>query len=66
MLVGPTGGGKTTVRRILERALTLLPIEDFLSTKESESISQVNCVLTKCFSISSDLYTSVTFYILFI
>lgn len=42
MLVGPTCGGKTTVRRILERALTLSPVEDFLSSKERASISQVN------------------------
>lgn len=49
MLVGPTGGGKTTVRRILEKALTLLPIEEFLSIEERDSISQVNILLNKIF-----------------
>ena len=49
MLVGPTGGGKTTVRRILEKALTLLPIEEFLLIEERDSISQVNMLLNKIF-----------------
>nr|XP_008522547.1 PREDICTED: dynein heavy chain 14, axonemal-like [Equus przewalskii] len=40
MLVGPTGGGKTTVRRILERTLVLLPVEDVVSIEQRESISQ--------------------------
>ncbi|XP_054190325.1 dynein axonemal heavy chain 14 isoform X2 [Homo sapiens] len=48
MLVGPTGGGKTTVRRILEKALTLLPIADFLSVAERKSAS-------KCVTLS-ELY----------
>ncbi|XP_058131265.1 dynein axonemal heavy chain 14 [Dasypus novemcinctus] len=40
ILVGPTGGGKTTVRRILEKALTLLPVVDFLSIEERKSVSK--------------------------
>lgn len=50
MLVGPTGGGKTTVRRILEKALTLLPIEELiLRTELTRSISQVNSLQNKTF-----------------
>ncbi|XP_062938980.1 dynein axonemal heavy chain 14 [Cynocephalus volans] len=41
MLVGPTGGGKTTVRRILEKALILLPIVDLLSVEGRESASKI-------------------------
>lgn len=49
MLVGPTGGGKTTVRRILENALILLPIADLLSVTERQSASKVNDLLNKLF-----------------
>ncbi|XP_003791058.1 dynein heavy chain 14, axonemal [Otolemur garnettii] len=41
MLVGPTGGGKTTVRRILEKALVLLPVIDLLSDEERTSTSKI-------------------------
>nr|XP_051677372.1 dynein axonemal heavy chain 14 isoform X4 [Oryctolagus cuniculus] len=41
MVVGPTGGGKTTIRRILEKALLLLPVADFLSLTERESASKI-------------------------
>ncbi|XP_060048420.1 dynein axonemal heavy chain 14 isoform X2 [Erinaceus europaeus] len=41
MLVGPSGGGKTTARRILEKTLVLLPIIDCLSVQEIDSIAQV-------------------------
>ncbi|XP_051041734.1 dynein axonemal heavy chain 14 [Phodopus roborovskii] len=40
MLVGPTGGGKTTVRRILEKALIILPVASILSFEESHSDSK--------------------------
>lgn len=49
MLVGPTGGGKTTVQRILENALILLPIADLLSVTERQSASKVNDLLNKLF-----------------
>ncbi|KAM6217436.1 dynein axonemal heavy chain 14 [Rhynchocyon petersi] len=41
MLVGPTGGGKTTVRRILEKALILLPMIEVLSKEEKQSFSKI-------------------------
>ncbi|XP_042636359.1 dynein axonemal heavy chain 14 [Orycteropus afer afer] len=41
MLVGPTGGGKTAVRRILEKALIFLPVVDILPNEERLSISKI-------------------------
>lgn len=41
MLLGPTGGGKTTVRKILEKALVLLPAVDIFAVTGSESLSKV-------------------------
>ncbi|XP_016076637.1 PREDICTED: dynein heavy chain 14, axonemal [Miniopterus natalensis] len=64
MLVGPTGGGKTAVRRILERALTLLPTEDVLPPEDRDLTSQTSgrkgkvdiCILNpKCITVS-ELY----------
>ncbi|KAG8519328.1 Dynein heavy chain 2, axonemal, partial [Galemys pyrenaicus] len=64
MLVGPTGGGKTTARRILEKALIHLPAVDFLSVEQLQCSSQVAgrkgkvdvCVLNpKCISLN-ELY----------
>ena len=40
MLVGPTGGGKTTTRNILQRALVLLPM--ILSDEEKRRTSKVD------------------------
>ena len=45
MLVGPTGGGKSTVRKILRRALVLLPTfqgaeEDEATTVEGSEIRE--------------------------
>ncbi|XP_054550811.1 dynein axonemal heavy chain 14 isoform X4 [Talpa occidentalis] len=64
MLVGPTGGGKTTVRRILEKALIHLPVVDFLSIEQLQRSSQFAgrkgkvdvCVLNpKCITLN-ELY----------
>ncbi|XP_036925260.1 dynein heavy chain 14, axonemal [Sturnira hondurensis] len=64
MLVGPTCGGKTTVRRILERALVLLPVEDLLSPEEEVPTLQIAgrkgkvdiCVLNPRSVTLSELY----------
>lgn len=42
ILVGPTGGGKTTVRKILEKALITLPVTSALPIKERQSDSKVS------------------------
>lgn len=67
MLVGPTGGGKTTVRRILENALILLPIADLLSVTERQSASKVNDLLNKLYLVRSwsDSELQLVFYVLF-
>ena len=44
MLIGPTSGGKTTVRNVLQRALTLLPCidsENNLANEKSALTSSV-------------------------
>ena len=63
MLVGPTGGGKSTVRKILRRALVLLPTflvaeEDEITTNEGSELGEsrsltalpVSVVLFSCIS----------------
>ncbi|XP_072503821.1 dynein axonemal heavy chain 14 [Notamacropus eugenii] len=41
MLVGPTGGGKTTIRKILEKALIVLPTLSTSTPENQEGTSQV-------------------------
>lgn len=41
MLVGPTGGGKTAIRTILEKALVILPAVQLESSTTLENIIQV-------------------------
>ena len=59
MLVGPTGGGKTTVRSILQRALVLLPMmatseEDVATGKDDKHRQSV-------FIVSDDVKFSLQF-----
>lgn len=41
MLVGPTGGGKTTVRTILEKALVILPTLRLEKISKNDGVLQV-------------------------
>lgn len=62
ILVGPTGAGKTSARRILEKALIILPVAANLSLKERQSDSKVN-LLNESFHLCI-AYTSVHISIL--
>ena len=42
MLVGPTGGGKTTVRSILQKALVLLPTISQQDTSSQTNLANQN------------------------
>ena len=62
MLVGPTGGGKTTVRSILQRALVLLPTITAQDDKQEEggkgkAVFVVSWIISKpeiCSNLQSD------------
>lgn len=44
MLIGPTGGGKTTIRTILEKTMIILPLVDIDSVTKFDVLLQVRCV----------------------
>ena len=52
MLVGPTGGGKTVARNILQRALTIL------STFDKDKKRDPNAVFIKLFAFYSFFFNS--------
>ena len=61
MLVGPTGGGKTTIRQILQKTLVLLPTiaaldvqgsADSLAKRPSMFVSEISLYCIECYGIN--------------